>query len=198
MEYYLGTVIFLMGLFIGSFLNVCIYRIPEGKSIVAPPSSCMKCGERIKWYDLIPVISYLMLKGRCRRCGERISPRYMYIELLTGILFLVCFLVFGLTGQFFAFIVLTGILITITFIDIDIQIIPDPIMIFGLIAGIIFVAFGLIPSGASLKESALAALIGLLCGPRPWCGRNRPGRSVRMRAARRSLRRSRRHCRAVR
>ncbi len=167
MVYYLGTVIFVMGLFIGSFLNVCIYRIPEKKSIVAPPSSCMKCGERIKWYDLIPVISYLVLKGRCRSCGTKISPRYMYVELLTGILFLVCFLVFGLTGQFFAFTVLTGILITITFIDIDSQIIPDPIMIFGLIAGIIFVVLGFVPIEGTLKESALAALIGLLCGAGP-------------------------------
>lgn len=167
MNYYVGTVIFLMGLFIGSFLNVCIYRIPEGKSIAVPPSSCMKCGARIKWYDLIPVVSYLALKGRCRNCGEKISPRYMLVELLTGVLFLVCFMVFGLTGQFFAFAVLTGILITITFTDIDSQIIPDSVMIFALIAGIVFVLLGFVPESATLKENALAALLGLVCGAGP-------------------------------
>lgn len=168
MEYFVGTFIFVVGLLIGSFLNVCIYRIPNEKSIVSPPSSCTKCSNRIKWYDLIPVVSYLVLKGKCRHCGDKISPRYMYIELLTGVLFLVCFLVFGLTGQMLAFLVLTAILITITFIDIDFRIIPDPIMIFGLITGIIFIALRFVPNpGVALLDNALAGLLGMFCGAGP-------------------------------
>jgi len=168
MEYFVGAFIFSVGLLIGSFLNVCIYRIPNEKSIVSPPSSCTKCSKRIKWYDLIPVVSYLILGGKCRNCGDKISPRYMYIELLTGLLFLVCFLVFGLTGQMLAFLVLTGILITITFIDIDYQIIPDPIMIFGLVTGIIFIVLRFTPEmGAPLLDNIKSGFLGMLCGAGP-------------------------------
>lgn len=168
MEYFVGTFIFLVGLLIGSFLNVCIYRIPNEKSIVSPPSSCPKCSTRIKWYDLIPVFSYLILGGKCRHCGDKISPRYMYIELLTGVLFLVCFMIFGLTGQMLAYLVLTSILITITFIDIDFRIIPDPIMIFGLVTGIIFIVLRFVPEpNAPLLDNVLAGFLGMLCGAGP-------------------------------
>lgn len=168
MEYFVGAFIFVVGLLIGSFLNVCIYRIPNEKSIVSPPSSCTKCSARIKWYDLIPVVSYLILGGKCRNCGDKISPRYMYIELLTGILFLVCFVVFGLTGQMLAYLVLTSILITITFTDIDYRIIPNSIMIFGLVTGIIFILLRFTPSpGSVLLDNAIAGLLGFLCGAGP-------------------------------
>lgn len=168
MEYFVGAFIFLVGLLIGSFLNVCIYRIPNEKSIVSPPSSCPNCSNKIKWYDLFPVVSYLMLGGKCRHCGVKISPRYMYVELLTGVLFLVCFLVFGLTGQMLAYLVLTSILITITFIDIDYRIIPDPIMIFGLITGIIFIVLRFVPElNAPLWDNVKSGLLGMLCGAGP-------------------------------
>ena len=168
MVYFIGAFVFCLGLLIGSFLNVCIYRIPNKKSIMTPPSSCPKCGERIKWYDLIPVVSYLILRGKCRNCGVKISPRYMFIELLTGVLFLVCFLVFGLTGQFLACIVLTAILIVITFTDLDTMTIPDSVMIFGLAAGIVFVLVGFVPEmGLSFKERVIAGLLGMLSGAGP-------------------------------
>jgi len=168
MQYYIGTMVFIFGLLIGSFLNVCIYRIPNEKSIVSPPSSCPTCNNRIKGYDLIPVFSYLILGGKCRHCGEKISPRYMLIELLTGLLFLLCFMVVGYTGQLLAFLVLTSVLITITFIDIDYQIIPDPIMIFGLVTGVIFVALGFVPHmGQAFWDNIFSALLGVLCGAGP-------------------------------
>ena len=168
MDFLFGAMVFVLGLVIGSFLNVCIYRIPNDKSIISPPSSCTTCNERIKWYDLVPVLSYLALRGKCRNCGEKISPRYMLIELLTGVLFLLCFLVFGLSWQFLAYIILTGILITITFIDIDFQIIPDPIMIFGLVAGLIFVIAGVVPQpGEGFWGNIIAGLLGMACGAGP-------------------------------
>ncbi|MEX1377337.1 MAG: prepilin peptidase [Eubacteriales bacterium] len=168
MDFLFGFFVFVLGLVIGSFLNVCIYRIPNEKSIISPPSSCTTCNTRIKWYDLIPVLSYLILRGKCRSCGEKISPRYMLIELLTGILFLLCFLVFGLSWQFLAYIILTSILIGITFIDIDFQIIPDSFMIFGLIVGVAFVIAGVVPSGEdTFWGNIITGLIGMACGAGP-------------------------------
>lgn len=168
MQYVVGVVVFIFGLIIGSFLNVCIYRIPNKKSIISPPSSCCSCNAKIKFYDLIPVFSYLFLRGKCRECGVKISPRYMIIELLTAVLFLVCFLVFGLSGQFLAYIVLTAILITISFIDIEHAIISDSIMIFGLVVGAVFIGLKFIPyPDQTLIESIKAASLGLLCGAGP-------------------------------
>ncbi len=94
------AVVFILGLVIGSFLNVCIYRIPAGESIVFGASHCTKCGNRIKWYDLIPVLSYLILLGRCRYCKEKISLQYPCIELVNGIVYLGIYLWLGLTIWF--------------------------------------------------------------------------------------------------
>ena len=82
---------FLFGLVFGSFLNVCIYRLPQGLSIVLPGSACPSCNQPVRPYDNIPVLSWVLLRGRCRDCKARISPRYMIVELLTGVLFLACF-----------------------------------------------------------------------------------------------------------
>ena len=84
-------IIFAFGAVIGSFCNVCIYRIPKGETVVTTPSHCMSCGYRLKWYDLIPMISWLCLRGKCRKCGERISPQYPLIEAINGILYVVIF-----------------------------------------------------------------------------------------------------------
>ena len=89
--------VFLLGLLIGSFLNVCIVRIPAGKSIVLPASACPKCGAPIKPYDNIPVVSYLLLRGKCRGCQTKISLMYPLVELLNGALYLICYLAFGMT-----------------------------------------------------------------------------------------------------
>ena len=98
-DYFIVHVIFLgvLWLVVGSFLNVCIYRIPAGKSIVFPNSHCFTCGTPIKWYDNIPLLSYVLLWGHCRTCGGRISPRYFLVELLTGILFALTFFKFRYT-----------------------------------------------------------------------------------------------------
>ena len=93
-----ATLVTLMGLMIGSFLNVCIYRLPLGKSIVWPASACPGCGRELAWYENIPVLSYAVLRGRCRSCGVRISPLYPAVELATGLLVAACVWKFGLTA----------------------------------------------------------------------------------------------------
>ena len=125
--YYMGIYImtFLFGITIGSFLNVCIYRLPTGESLTKKNSHCMTCGAYIKWYDLIPVFSWLILRGKCRACGSKISPRYILVESLTGILFFLTFLRFdvivdGLVYPAFLCLFIAG-LIVIGFEDFDTQ-----------------------------------------------------------------------------
>lgn len=121
--------IFLLGLTIGSFLNVCIYRLPRGKSIVTPPSHCTDCGTRLKPWDMIPILSWLLLKGRCRYCGTVISVRYTVVELLTGILFVWCLEILGLGPALFKALFLLSFLLVITFIDYDHQLILDKVLL---------------------------------------------------------------------
>lgn len=138
MEYVLLIFIFAFGAVIGSFLNVCIYRIPKGLSIAYPPSYCPKCGQRIKPYDLIPVVSYVILGGKCRRCKEPISIRYPIVEALTGIAFVISALAFGYGIELLYSLVLISSLVIISFVDIDEGIILDaaliPIVAVGVIA----------------------------------------------------------------
>ncbi len=135
----------LFGLAIGSFLNVCIYRIPAKKSIVNPPSSCPACGSRIRFYDNIPVISYIILLGRCRHCKERISIGYPVLEIITGLLSMALYMRYNLINNniyhYFIFLIFTSSLIVISFIDLKHQIIPDVISIPGIIAGLIISFF---------------------------------------------------------
>ena len=130
--------VFVLGLVFGSFLNVCIYRIPKEESIVFPGSHCPKCDAKIKWYDNIPLISYIILKGRCRACKESISFRYFFVELLTGVSFTLVFYIHRYNWATLAYIILTGMLIIITFTDLDNWIIPDEITYIGAIIGLIF------------------------------------------------------------
>jgi Type II secretory pathway, prepilin signal peptidase PulO and related peptidases len=125
------------GLVIGSFLNVCIYRIPEGESIVFGRSHCTNCGKPIASYDLIPVVSFLILGGKCRHCKNWISPRYPLIELLNALLYCGLYLRFGLTPAFGLYTLFVSCLIIITFIDIDKQMIPDRINLSILFIGIL-------------------------------------------------------------
>jgi leader peptidase (prepilin peptidase) / N-methyltransferase len=128
--------VFIFGLIVGSFLNVCIYRIPLKKSIANPPSSCPGCGERIKFYDNIPIISYIILRGRCRHCRQRISFQYPIIELVTGLLSLAVFVkCYPDYGQYLVYFIFMSSLVVISFIDLEHQIIPDVISIPGIIAG---------------------------------------------------------------
>lgn len=124
------------GLVMGSFLNVVIYRLPRGGSLLLPPSHCPSCGYRLRASDLIPVLSYSLLRGRCRSCKAAISPRYPIVELLTAVLTLGWWYKYGISGSGWEFLILIYILIAIAFIDWEHQIIPNrltlPMMVFGL------------------------------------------------------------------
>ncbi len=130
-------VVFVFGAIIGSFLNVCIYRIPRRKSIVHPPSACTACEKPVRFYDNIPLVSYLVLKGKCRDCGARISFRYFLVELITAVVFTMIYRRWGLSYEFFIQIFFTAILIVVSFIDYDFQIIPDVLSVGGMFAGLI-------------------------------------------------------------
>ena len=120
----------LYGLLIGSFLNVCIYRIPREESIAFPSSHCPNCNTKLKWYDNIPVVSYLALIGKCRYCGEEISPQYPIVELLNAIIYLIIFSHFGFSLELFFYAIIFSILIIITVIDLQHMIIPDILIVF--------------------------------------------------------------------
>ena len=127
---------FLFGLVLGSFLNVCIHRIPEGISIVRPASSCPSCGETIRFYDNIPLLSYALLLGRCRRCGSPISMRYPLVELGTGLLSLALMGRFGPSGTYALALVFVSCLVVVSLIDLKHQVIPDVISLPGILVGI--------------------------------------------------------------
>lgn len=131
--------VFLTGLLLGSFFNVCIYRIPRNESIAFPPSHCPNCGYKLGSWDLIPVFSYLFLRGQCRKCKNKISLQYPIVELLTAILFLCIYLKYGLAWKTLFLIFLSSILIIASFIDFEHKIIPDQLVIAGLIVGALFV-----------------------------------------------------------
>jgi len=135
LPWYLPTVAFVFGACVGSFLNVCIYRIPAGQSVVRPGSHCA-CGAPIRWHDNIPILSWFILRGRARCCGRRFSFRYPFIELLTALLFLACWLLFP-PAKATAGMVLCSALIAATFIDIDHMVIPDAFTIWLGVAGLI-------------------------------------------------------------
>lgn len=134
--------ILLLGLVIGSFLNVCIFRIPREESISFPPSHCTNCDNKIKAYDLVPVISFLLLRGKCRHCGERISMKYPLIELITSVLFLALYIKFGLSFDLLKFIILICFIIIIGIIDFETTDVYLKTTLPGIIIGILFIAIG--------------------------------------------------------
>ncbi len=158
--------VFAYGAAIGSFLNVCVYRIPAGLSIVSPPSSCVSCKSKIAFYDNIPILSYIILRGRCRNCGIKISIEYPAVELLTALFTVALYYKFSLTAEFFAYFLLVSALIAITFIDIRHKIIPNIISLPGIVVGFLVVAAlsyyrgGLDLLAHSLIDSLLGFLIG--------------------------------------
>ena len=125
------------GLVVGSFLNVCIHRIPLQRSIVRPPSSCPQCGEGIRFYDNIPVISYLVLLGRCRSCRTPIPWHYPAVEALTGLLSIALFLRYGVSLSYLMVFLFCASLVTISVIDLHHQIIPDVISLPGIVVGVL-------------------------------------------------------------
>ncbi len=159
--FYASSILFI-GLSFGSFLNVCIYRLPRGLSVVMPRSKCPHCKHLIAFYDNIPVISWLILRGRCRQCKTRISPRYLFIELLTGALFRGCYAYFGLTLATLKFCVFGFLVLGLIFTDAETKLLPDKLTLPGLALGNIFrllvpvndVASQFLPGMVNLRFSA--------------------------------------------
>lgn len=165
MSLYYYLVAFVFGAVVGSFLNVCIYRIPRGLSIVRPGSRCPYCETPIRAWDNIPIVSYILLKGRCRHCRAKISPRYPIVEALNGILYVMVLWRWGPGLPAFLFMAISSAAIVITFIDLDFQIIPDVITIpgtlIGLLAGSMILPDVFGPwSPLGFKNSLIGALTG--------------------------------------
>ncbi|MCE5211183.1 MAG: prepilin peptidase [Deltaproteobacteria bacterium] len=148
---------FILGAAVGSFLNVCIFRMPAETSIIKPGSRCPHCLKPIRFYDNIPLISFIILRGKCRYCGAKISWRYPLVELLTAVLTVILFLKFGFTLKFFVFFIFISVLIVITFIDLDHQIIPDILTLPGIPLFFLAAVF-------LVKIPWREALLGLLIG----------------------------------
>lgn len=148
---------FIIGAVFGSFLNVCIYRLPRKLSIITPRSHCPECQHLIPWYDNIPILSYILLRGRCRFCDARIAPTYLIVEVITAVVFLTIFMKFGFSVKLPIYLVFFCLLIIITFIDLERQLIPDVIAIPGIIVGIATSFFTV-----SLRSSLLGAATGAL------------------------------------
>lgn len=154
----INILIFVFGLCIGSFMNVCIYRIPLSKSIVTPRSMCPGCGRLISAYDNIPIISYIFLGGKCRKCKIPISLRYPLVEIISGLTALAVFMRFGISAEGAIYFAFVSALLIITFIDIDHRIIPDTISLPGIPAGFLLASL-LLPT-VTYKASLVGILIG--------------------------------------
>ncbi len=148
---------FIFGAVVGSFLNVCICRMPKDESVVSPPSHCPVCNYQIRWYDNIPIVSYLFLRGKCRGCHTGISIQYPLVELINGLLTLALFLRFGPTLAFAVLFLFCSALVVITFIDLEHQIIPDEISLSGIVIGFICSFF---ITGHGWINSLLGILLG--------------------------------------
>ena len=138
--------VFILGTIIGSFLTVCVYRIPHGRSIVTPRSACPVCGKRISWYDNVPLLSFLFLKGQCRDCKSSIAPRYPVIELVNGLGYLLVVWRFGLAWTTVVYAGLFSVFWVVTWIDWDYKIIPDVITLPGIVIGFLCGSL-LLPTG---------------------------------------------------
>lgn len=162
--FYIDFIVFVFGAVVGSFLNVCVHRMPRGESIVSPPSHCPRCNEEIMWHDNVPLVSYLVLRARCRHCGVKISPRYWLIELLTAVLFLGVWLKFGGWLAPIYWVLIAGLIVA-TFIDFEHYIIPNEITYGGIVIGLVFSAaypplMDRTTLGAALGQSLAGVLVG--------------------------------------
>lgn len=153
----LSTYIFIIGTVIGSFLNVCIYRLPRGESIATPPSHCPQCEKRLKPWDLIPIISFLIYRGHCRYCGYQISYQYPLIEALTGFIYLLTYWELGVTPEGVIIMGFASALIVIGVIDFEKRIVPDSISLPGMISGLILAS---IFSHISFLNSVIGLIVG--------------------------------------
>ncbi|MCK6555994.1 A24 family peptidase [Candidatus Binatia bacterium] len=148
---------FVLGAMIGSFLNVCIWRLPRDESIVSPPSHCPRCLAAIRPWDNVPLLSYALLRGRCRACGAAIAWRYPAVEALAGVLAVLLLWRFGPTPQFAVAAVFVASLIVVSVIDLDHQIIPNEISLPGILVGLVVAAVGY---GPPLLDSVVGVLLG--------------------------------------
>jgi leader peptidase (prepilin peptidase)/N-methyltransferase len=148
---------FAAGAVVGSFLNVCIHRIPAEESVVRPGSRCPGCKAPIAWYDNVPIVSWLVLRARCRRCGERIAARYPMVEALAGLLGVLALVRLGPTGHALAAFAFTAALLLITFIDLDHLFIPDEVSLPGIVVGL---GVALLPGGITLPDALGGVLLG--------------------------------------
>ncbi|MCD6583304.1 MAG: prepilin peptidase [Candidatus Omnitrophica bacterium] len=165
-----GLFVFVLGSCVGSFLNVCIYRMPREISIVRPFSFCPKCKASIKWYDNIPILGFFLLGGKCRSCKEPISPRYPLVEAITASLFLILYIKFGLSFSLLKYILLFSLLVVVSFIDIDYHALPISLCFIGVSLGVILSLYETIYTITKWGISNLNALpitkslIGLITG----------------------------------
>ncbi|MBV7275749.1 prepilin peptidase [Clostridiaceae bacterium UIB06] len=159
MSTYYAVVVFILGTVVGSFLNVCIYRIPNEQSIAYPPSHCTNCNNYIKWYDLIPIISYIFLKGRCRHCGEKISIKYPLIEFVTGFLYLMIYIKYGIGINLLKYITFISIMIVVGMIDLETTDIYFKTTVVGVIAACVFLVI-YIYMGLPIKGYVFGGLLG--------------------------------------
>lgn len=157
MELIFRSYAFLLGLAVGSFLNVCVTRLPVGGSVVRPRSRCPRCGETLAWYDNLPLVSYLWLRGRCRHCGGSIPVRYPLAELATGGIWLLAAVLFGPTWVALQAAVFLSLLLAIAMVDGRHQVIPDPLSLGGLAAGL---ALSLFPGGVDPLAAGSGAAVG--------------------------------------
>ncbi len=147
----------LWGLILGSFLNVCIHRLPRGLSVVRPGSACPACGRPISWYDNLPLVSYLLLRGRCRACGMRIPLRYPLVEAATALVSWLVYARFGMGWPYLAYFLYSAALLAVSGIDLEHRIIPDEISLSGIVAGLLLAAFTPL---LGLGEALLGVLLG--------------------------------------
>ncbi len=160
-----GSFVFMLGAVIGSFLNVCIHRMPKDESIVSPGSHCPGCNKPISPADNIPLVSYLLLGGKCRHCKEKISPRYFAVELSNAVSWICLLKIFGLTPFFYAGAVLFSILLAVTVTDFETGLIPDKLSLPGMLAGVAMSAVWPVLQGETVWYWGLAqSAAGLLCG----------------------------------
>jgi leader peptidase (prepilin peptidase)/N-methyltransferase len=165
LKWFLNVYVFVLGAVVGSFLNVCISRLPDRQSIIKPRSRCPKCENAIAWYDNLPIISFIILRAKCRHCGEPISFQYPIVEFLTAALFVLIMHNFTNITAIAIYMVFTCALIVITFIDIEHYIIPDEISLPGIVIGLLL---SLLPEtvtdGQLVTSSVLDSLIGCIVG----------------------------------
>ena len=163
-----SAVLFVFGCIVGSFLNVCIYRMPRGKSVISPPSHCPNCNYSIPFFLNVPLVTWIMLRGKCANCRAPISIRYFLVELLTGLMFLGCWLIYGRQSPAVALvycIIMAG-LIAATFIDLEHFIIPDEITIGGIVMGFLcsFAVPALHDARGNAPKALLASFLGIVVG----------------------------------